>query len=44
MLIHLLVIGTIILAFVSVQWISRAKQSKQQLIKNRFLAKQEAAA
>ena len=44
MLIHLLVIGTIIFAFVSVQWLSRAKQSKRQLVKNRFPSKQEAAA
>lgn len=43
MLIHLAVIGTIILVFVSLQWLSRAKQSKQ-LLKDSFVDKQEAAA
>jgi hypothetical protein len=43
MLIHLAVIGTIILVFVSVQWLSRAKQSKQ-LLKDSFVDKQEATA
>ncbi len=43
MLIHLAVIGTIIFVFISVQWLSRAKQSKQ-LVKDSFADKQEAAA
>ncbi|MBP6687560.1 MAG: hypothetical protein KA160_06845 [Lacibacter sp.] len=46
MLIHLLVIGTIVFLFVTIQWLSRRKQLKlrQTTTQQQFHQKQEAAA
>ncbi|QNA42996.1 hypothetical protein [Lacibacter sediminis] len=45
MLTHLLVIGSIIFLFVSIQWLSRRKQAKfRQSAQRQFHPKQEAAA
>jgi hypothetical protein len=45
MLTHLLVIGSILFLFVSIQWLSRRKKSKlRHSTQRRFHAKQEVAA
>jgi uncharacterized membrane protein YecN with MAPEG domain len=44
MLTHLLVIGSILLLFVSIQWLSQRKKAKLRHSQQGFSAKQEVAA
>jgi hypothetical protein len=44
MLIHLIVVSSIFLTFVSVQWLTKFSKPKKQHLKRDFAEKQEAAA